>query len=138
PNAHLVCVGHSGSGKTQTLKAIAHALGEAYAGRIRVIVIDFHGDQEVRGEECYALHRSSPHGINPLRPSLDPEGGGPGLQALALVASCSRPLALGPKQEGVLLQALKEVYARAGIEEGDVGSWARPAPTFASLEKVID
>jgi len=138
PNAHLVCVGHSGSGKTQTLKAIAHALGEAYAGRIRVIVIDFHGDQEVRGEICYALHRASPHGINPLRPSLDPEGGGPGLQALAVVASCRRALRLGPSQEGVLLQAFKEVYARAGMSDDDPATWERPAPTFASLETLID
>src|SRR4029434_2281750 len=50
PNAHSVCIGASGSGTPQPLKAIAHALSEVYAGRFRVIVIDFHGDQRVRGE----------------------------------------------------------------------------------------
>ena len=79
----MVAIGASGSGKTQTLKAIAHSLRQTYPD-IQVVVIDFHGDQQIDGETCYPLHMASPHGINPLVINLDREGGGPNLQAIAL------------------------------------------------------
>jgi hypothetical protein len=136
PDAHIVCIGASGSGKTQTLKAIAYELSRAYPA-MRVIVIDFHGDQEVVSETCYQLHQASPHGINPLLVNLDREGGGPNLQAISVVGACKKALMLGPNQEGVLLKALKEVYERAGITGDDAETWARPSPTFADVEQVI-
>ena len=81
PNGHIVAIGASGSGKTQTLKAIAHELHTNYP-ELQVILLDFHGDQEILGETCYPLHMASPYGINPLVVNLDPEGGGPNLQAI--------------------------------------------------------
>jgi Cdc6-like AAA superfamily ATPase len=48
PNGHIVAIGASGSGKTQTLKAITHELRQTYPN-IQVIVIDFHGDQQIDG-----------------------------------------------------------------------------------------
>ena len=65
PNGHVVAIGASGSGKTQTLKAIAFSLRQTYPD-IQIFVIDFHGDQEIEGEASYPLHMASPHGINPL------------------------------------------------------------------------
>jgi hypothetical protein len=138
PNAHVVCLGASGSGKTQTLKAIAYALVRHYGDRVRVIVIDFHGDQEVEGETCYSFHRASPCGINPLTVSLDLEGGGPTLQALSVIASCRKALILGSNQEGALLQILEEVYSCAGIRNDEPATWERPSPTFADVERVIE
>ena len=44
PNGHIVAIGSSGSGKTQTLKAIAHELRHTYP-QIQVILIDFHSAQ---------------------------------------------------------------------------------------------
>jgi hypothetical protein len=38
PNAHIVCIGASGSGKTQTLKAISYELSRTYTdARVTVI-----------------------------------------------------------------------------------------------------
>jgi Cdc6-like AAA superfamily ATPase len=71
PNGHIVAIGASGSGKTQTLKAIAHELHANYP-ELQVILLDFHGDQEIVGETCYPLHMASPYGIKPLVVNLDP------------------------------------------------------------------
>lgn len=72
PNGHIVAIGASGSGKTQTLKAIAYSLHTTYS-EMQIILLDFHGDQEIIGETCYLIHMASPHGINPLVVNLDPE-----------------------------------------------------------------
>src|SRR5262245_66254625 len=49
PNAHVVAIGASGSGKTQTLKDMAYELSRTYTDA-RVIVVDFHCAQETAGE----------------------------------------------------------------------------------------
>jgi energy-coupling factor transporter ATP-binding protein EcfA2 len=137
PNAHIVAIGASGSGKTQTLKAIAYALSQAYL-EMQVIVIDFHRDQEIAGEICYALHQASPHGINPLLVNLDREGGGPALQAISVVNVCKRALMLGPNQEGALLGIVKQCYERRGIVQDDEATWRNDPPTFADVAAMIE
>ena len=77
-NPHGAIIGSSGSGKTQTLKAIAFSILKQYPTKL--IIIDFHGDQEIPVEVCYRINMESPHGINPLVINLDREGGGPNLQ----------------------------------------------------------
>ena len=62
PNGHIVAIGASGSGKTQTLKAIAFSLHQTYP-QMQVILLEFHGDREIIGETCYPIHMASPHGI---------------------------------------------------------------------------
>jgi hypothetical protein len=111
PNSHIVAIGASGSGKTQTLKAIskrsasrcAFSLHQTYP-QMQIILLDFHGDQEIVGETCYPIHMASPHGINPLVVNLDPEGGGPNLQAIQIAAILKKSLRLGPNQEGMLIE----------------------------------
>ncbi|MGB5771272.1 MAG: FtsK/SpoIIIE domain-containing protein, partial [Crocosphaera sp.] len=61
PNGHIVAIGASGSGKTQTLKAIAYSLGQTYPDT-QLFIIDFHGDQQIFGETVYPLHMASSHG----------------------------------------------------------------------------
>jgi hypothetical protein len=65
PNGHIVAIDSSGSGKTQTLKAITYELHRTYPA-MQLVIIDFHGDHNLRGEVCYPLHMSSPYGVNPL------------------------------------------------------------------------
>ncbi|KOP24600.1 cell division protein FtsK, partial [Hapalosiphon sp. MRB220] len=83
-NGHVVILGTSGSGKTQTLKALAHELPLLFPD-IKIVISDFHGDLELPGEVCYSLNAESPHGLNPLVLDLDPKGGGPDLQAIRLL-----------------------------------------------------
>ncbi|BDM81154.1 hypothetical protein AM10699_40210 [Acaryochloris marina MBIC10699] len=114
PNGHIVAIGASGSGKTQTLKAIAYALRQTYP-QTQVILIDFHGDQDIEGETCFPLHMNSDWGINLLVLNLDPEGGGPNLQSIQVAALLKKTLRLGPNQEGLTLDVLGECYHRRGF-----------------------
>ncbi len=136
PNGHIVAIGASGSGKTQTLKAIAYELQRTYP-QMQVILIDFHGDQKVLGETIYPLHMASPHGINPLVINLDPEGGGPNLQAISVAAVLKKALQLGPIQEGLTLDILATCYKRRGISQADRKSWDLTPPNFDDVQQEI-
>jgi Helicase HerA, central domain len=105
-NPHGAIVGASGSGKTQTLKAIAIDASRIYG--CKLIIIDFHGDQSLPGETVYQLHASSEPGINPLAIDLSTTGGGPNLQAIAVAHSFTQALRLGPNQNGLMIDLLIE------------------------------
>jgi DNA helicase HerA-like ATPase len=136
PNPHMVILGTSGSGKTQTLKAIAWEMLHHLPSRS--IILDFHGDQQLPGETYYPLHMASPHGINPLIINHDPAGGGPKLQAIAVAANLRRSLLLGVNQEGLLIMMLDELYQKFGITQKDRSSWTKPLPHLAHLKDDID
>lgn len=136
PNQHIVVIGASGSGKTQTLKAIAHELNINYP-TVNIYIIDFHGDQEIEGERYIPLHMSSKWGINPLIINPDPEGGGSNIQSLIVTTTIKQSLQLGSVQEGKLLLLLKELYQIHGIYQNDISTWNLPPPTFKDLEELI-
>lgn len=117
-------IGASGSGKTQTLKGIFYALQTLYIGAQKIL-IDFHGDQDIAGETVYPLHMASPYGINPLTINLDPEGGGPNLQAISVAAVLKKSLYMGANQEGLLLEVLETCYRQRGIVQEVQATWNR-------------
>ena len=137
PNGHIVAIGASGSGKTQTLKAIAYSLHTTYP-QMQIILLDFHGDQEIIGETCYPIHMASPHGINPLVVNLDPEGGGPNLQAIQIAAILKKSLRLGPNQEGMLIEIIKTCYLKRGITQEKQETWSLEAPNFDDIEEELN
>ncbi len=136
PNGHIVAIGASGSGKTQTLKAIAYSLRQTYPDT-QLFIIDFHGDQQIEGETVYPLHMASQTGINPLTINLDPEGGGPNLQAIAVTATLKKSLRFGPNQEGLMLEILSKCYEDKGIIQSDLKTWSKTPPNFADLKEEI-
>ncbi len=136
PNGHIVAIGASGSGKTQTLKAIAFSLHQTYP-QMQVILLDFHGDQEIIGETCYPIHMASPHGINPLVVNLDPEGGGPNLQAIQMAGILKKSLRLGPNQEGMLIEIIKTCYQKRGITQDKQETWSLEPPNFNDIQTQI-
>jgi predicted GIY-YIG superfamily endonuclease len=137
PNGHIVAIGASGSGKTQTLKAIAYSLHTTYPN-MQVILLDFHGDQEIIGETCYPIHMASPHGINPLVVNLDPEGGGSNLQAIQIAGILKKSLRLGPNQEGMLIEVIKTCYLKRGIVQERQETWSLEPPNFDDLEEELN
>ncbi|MDJ0725221.1 MAG: type IV secretion system DNA-binding domain-containing protein [Prochloraceae cyanobacterium] len=137
PNGHLVAIGGSGSGKTQTLKAIAYDITNKYADT-KVILIDFHGDQEIKGETYYPLNMASNHGINPLAINKDPEGGGVNLQAILVATTLKNSLKLGVNQEGLILEIISECYDRKGIIQSDISTWDKQPPNFSDIRTEID
>ena len=132
PNGHLVIIGSSGSGKTQTLKGLVFSLN-SWRPDLRIVVIDFHGDQRIPGERYFPLHLTSEWGINPLEISLDTQAGGPNLQAISVAASLRKALRLGSNQEGVLLRTIKELYDAHGLTK----NWRATPPTFHELEEAL-
>lgn len=137
PNGHVVLIGASGSGKTQTLKAIAYELPRLFSS-VRLIIIDFHGDQELPGEVCYPLNMESPYGINPLVVDLDTKGGGPNLQAISVAAVLKKALLLGANQEGLVISILNTCYSYRGITQEEVSTWTKTPPTFADIREEIE
>jgi energy-coupling factor transporter ATP-binding protein EcfA2 len=135
PNPHLLIVGGSGSGKSQTIKAIAHDLRKATA----LVVLDVHGDLTLDGATTHELHFESQYGINPLVLSLDPKGGGPVAQKEIVRTRLQRTFApMGSVQLGVLDDLLHRCYETRGIIQEDQASWRREPPTFADLEELLD
>ena len=137
PNGHVVAIGGSGSGKTQTLKALAYELPKLYPA-VQIMVIDFHGDQQLPGEICYPLNMESPHGINPLMIDLDTKGGGPALQTIAVAAVMKKALVMGPNQEGLLISVLENCYNSRGITQADSKSWTKTPPTFLDVREEVE
>jgi hypothetical protein len=134
-NPHGAILGASGSGKTQTLKAIALEANRAYG--IAVLIIDFHGDQSLPGETVYQLHASSQHGINPLAIDLSTTGGGPNLQAIAVASSFTQALRMGANQQGLTIDLLMECYRRRGIDDNPA-TWHKDPPNLADLEELLN
>lgn len=134
-NPHGAIIGSSGSGKTQTLKAIAYSILKQYPTKL--IIIDFHGDQEISGEVCYRINMESQWGINPLVMNLDREGGGPNLQSIQVAMLLKKVLNMGPNQQGLLLNILQKCYSDRGIVQESVESWLKEPPHFADVEGEI-
>jgi type IV secretory pathway VirB4 component len=134
-NPHIVIIGTSGSGKTQTVKAIASELKNNFP--CQVIVLDFHGDQQLPDEFHAPFNMASPHGINPLVINIDPEGGGPKLQAIAVASNLRRSLTLGVNQEGLIITILDNLYQNHGIVQENQKSWLKVAPHFGHLQQAI-
>jgi type IV secretory pathway VirB4 component len=130
-------IGASGSGKTQTLKALAYELAKLFP-KVQIVVVDFHGDQHLPGETCYPLNMESPHGVNPLTIDLDTKGGGPALQAIAVAAVLKKALTMGPNQEGLLLNVIGQCYTTKGITQDDSTSWTKVPPTFRDIQSEIE
>lgn len=137
PNGHVVLIGASGSGKTQTLKALAYELPKLFPN-VRTIAIDFHGDLGLPGESCYPLNMESPYGINPLVLDLDTKGGGPALQAIAVAAVFKKALLLGANQEGLVISILNRCYTAKKITQDNPTSWEQEPPTFADVRFEIE
>ncbi|NWF58976.1 MAG: ATP-binding protein [Fischerella sp.] len=135
-NGHAVILGTSGSGKTQTLKALAYELPSLFPD-IKIVITDFHGDLELPGEVCYSLDAESPHGLNPLVLDLDPKGGGPDLQAIAVSSILRKSLKMGDNQQGLSLNALISCYENRGIFQNNQSTWTLEPPTFADLESEL-
>jgi type IV secretory pathway VirB4 component len=135
-NPHMVILGTSGSGKTQTLKAIVWEMYQGFP--TRSIVLDFHGDQQLPGEICYPIHMASPYGINPLVINNDPEGGGSKLQAISVAATLRRALIMGTNQEGLLILMIQELYEQFGITQENRQSWTQNIPHLGDLQQAID
>jgi DNA helicase HerA-like ATPase len=110
PNAFLIALGSSGSGKTELLKVLASELSAS----IPCVILDFHGDLAV--PELKRLSLGASHGINPLA------NGGEGAEALRAVLRVALPT-LGPLQEQLLNEAIGEVLKQSKPTLAELTRW---------------
>lgn len=115
PNGHLTITGESGSGKTQAMKNILADLG------LPALVLDFKDDYS---DPVYADREGfrvidptkMPLPINPLAPAAAKDGSiNPTFHSYQLAEIISRIYRLGDIQGFRLREAIKGVYADAGI-----------------------
>ena len=123
-NAHMLLVGKSGTGKTFTLKKIIQQLQRQSNNKIRIRIIDVHGDIDIEGTSSIKFSEASPYGFNPLAINPDPDFGGVRKRIQSFMSALNKTSRkLGPKQESVLRNILLDLYAANGFYEKDPNSW---------------
>lgn len=123
-NGHVLIVGKSGTGKTHTLKRMVSQMSAQSNGKLRVHVMDVHGDIELDGASTVKFSESTPYGFNPLTINPDPDFGGVRKRVQSFIAALSRTgFRLGPKQEAALRNILFDLYAANGFIDGDPSTW---------------
>lgn len=124
-NGHVLIVGKSGTGKTHTLRKMLNQISSSDSSRkIRVHIMDVHGDIDIEGASTVKFSEATPYGFNPLTINPDPDFGGVRKRIQSFIAALSRTgFRLGPKQEAALRNVLNDLYAANGFYDNDPASW---------------
>ncbi len=127
-NPHLLIVGTSGSGKTETIKAIVYELQQQ---KIPSLMIDFHNDFEELGENILDFRNTT---INPL----DFSGGETAETTMYKVSYILRKIfGLGVQQQGALEDAIRKAYRDKEISIKDHKHFGN-LPTFDDVKKNLE
>lgn len=123
-NGHVLIVGKSGTGKTHTLRSMLRQISEQGGERVRVHVIDAHGDVDIEGACSVKFSESTQYGLNPLEVNPDPDFGGVRKRIQSFLAAINRTSrSLGPRQEACLRSMLQDLYSANGFLEGKPETW---------------
>ncbi|MFO1038943.1 MAG: helicase HerA-like domain-containing protein [Geminicoccaceae bacterium] len=138
-NGFFLILGASGSGKTETLKVLGSAIAES---GIPVLVFDFHGDVVLPNVQSVLLSSGSASifGLNSMELDVQSaEESGLYDQRASLRGMIQRAVpALGHRQASILRDAFDEAYRRAGIVDSDPSTWNRRAPTFGTIQEILE
>ncbi len=124
-NPHLLIVGESGTGKTQTLKAIIYELSKV---GIPCLIIDFHNEYTEVAEKVVDMRNES---LNPLECY---KGTSPIDIIYSTVAIFKRIYRLGYQQESVLRRAIRTSYEDFGIAVNKKVVYDVEAPSFIHVK----
>ncbi len=123
-NGHMIILGGSGAGKTETIRCIA---GELAAQAMPVVLIDFHGDMAASTGDVrsYKIREGGQYYFNPLE--LDP-----GIDEITPLRATSDFVdaisinfpTLGIQQRRKIKNIIKDCYQISGIT-GNTATWKR-------------
>lgn len=139
PNQHILIVGLTGAGKTQTIMAIVY---ELWKQGVPSLILDFHGEYIDEGSSNFrtltnakVVETSRGIPINPLEVPLDPFNNQP-CDYMKVVFEVSESLSkifgLGDIQKRILKRSINQVYLEAGFTR-DPKTWASASPDFTRL-----
>jgi hypothetical protein len=126
-NPHLIVLGTSGSGKTETLKVI---VAELNRNKIPSLIIDFHNEYEEVAENILDLKKRT---INPLEFSENERAENIIYEVADIIKKVFK---LGDIQESILRQAIRQSYLSYGIDLKKIGKY-KEFPNFLDIEKNI-
>lgn len=149
-NQHVLIVGKSGAGKTQTASAF---LWELTRAGVPSIIFDFQGEY-ISGKltnadgqsflECTGakvLDASDGININPLDVPFDPHGGQRKQNYVKVVYQVANSLAkifgLGEIQHAILRDAINQAFTSAGFAPNDKETWQRQSPHFSTVWTIL-
>ncbi len=123
-NGHMIILGGSGAGKTETIRCIA---AELAAQAMPVILIDFHGDMAATSGDIrsYKIRESGEYYFNPLEldPAIDEITPLRATSDFVDAISINFPT-LGIQQRRKIKNIIKDCYRVAGIT-GNTDTWER-------------
>jgi DNA phosphorothioation-dependent restriction protein DptH len=148
-NQHILIVGKSGAGKTQTTSAFLWELAKA---QIPSIIFDFQGEYisgkltNAEGKsflDCTSakeLDAATGIHVNPLELPVDPHTGKKQtyLKVVYQVAnSLAKIFGLGDIQHAILRDAISQAFAAAGFAPNKPDTWQLPPPSFSSVWTIL-
>lgn len=142
-NQHILVVGKSGAGKSETTKALVWELGQL---GVPTIILDYQGEY-ARGDFFEAVHPQVFNvmdglPINPFELPIDPatrRKRSPIEMVFRLADTLNTVFSgSGDIQLGVLREAIEECYSQKGFNQHDPSTWENEPPTLDMLKAVLD
>ena len=142
-NPHVIIVGTSGSGKTQTTMAILY---ELYRQNVPSLIFDFHGEYSDpkmgkfrKQTAAQVVDALSGLPLNPLDVPLDVWGRPHNYKRVVWEVSeiIGNIFRLGLQQQRALKRAMEMAYQLSGFSN-DSSTWNRKAPRFSQLKEILE
>lgn len=142
-NQHLLVVGKSGAGKSETTKAL---IWELHRKGVPSIIFDYQGEYasgpfyDVIKPQVFDVMDGLP--INPFELPIDPitkQKKSPLEMVFRLADTLNTVFSgSGDIQLGILREAIEECYSQQGFHPRSQGTWDREPPTLEMLEAILD
>jgi len=142
-NQHVLIVGKSGSGKSETTKAL---IWELSTREVPTIIFDYQGEYavgdfyEVVRPQVFDVMDGLP--VNPFELPIDPQTGkrkSPLEMVFRLADTLNTVFSgSGDIQLGILREAIEECYVQQGFALHDSTTWDREPPTLEMLSAILD
>jgi DNA phosphorothioation-dependent restriction protein DptH len=149
-NQHLLIVGKSGAGKSQTTSSVLYEFGKL---DIPFLILDFQGEyvssvltnskDELFSEATNAMTLDPSYGmdINPLELSVDGNTGqkiGYMSNVYQVSSILKQIFGLGDIQHPILKDAIKRAYQEKGFSVSDRATWNNEPPQFQDIWSVLE